>query len=91
MKPRNPYFVAVYSQLPCRKSISLLYKISVVVTYWGVYPCHHAACYDEATIALFIYWLLTEVMNGQFPGVECAIYIDPDDIEVRFRWLAFGI
>lgn len=63
MKPRSPYFVAVYSQLPYRKSITLLYEISVA-TYWGVYPCHHTACYDEATIALFIDWLLTKVMNG---------------------------
>ena len=82
--------MAVYSQLPCRKLISFLHKASVV-TYWGVYPCYHTACYDEAAITLFIDWLLTKVMNGQFPGVECAIYIDPDNIEIWLCWLAFRI
>lgn len=64
MNPRNPYFVAVYSQFPYHTLVRYESVAKKLFTYWRIYPRYHTACDDETTISFFIHWLLAEIVNG---------------------------
>lgn len=61
------------------------------MTYWGINPAHHASSDDKAPIPVFGIRLLSEIMCCKFPGVQGAVNVNSDNIEIRFRWLSVGI
>lgn len=59
--------------------------------YRRVNPGDHAARDDETSIPILGIWLLTEVVDGQFPRIERAVNVHSDDVEVGLCWFSVWI
>jgi len=59
--------------------------------YRRVNPGHHASCDDEASIPIVSIRLFPEIVYGKFPGVQCSVQVNTNDIQIWLGRLSLGI
>lgn len=65
--------------------------LPIEIAYRRVNIRHHASRDDEAAVSVFSVWLLSEIMHSQLPGIEGAVNVHPDNVQIRLGRLAVGV
>ena len=82
--------MAVASSRPHQPAQSVL-AARILPVRGRVDPRHHAARDDEASVSLGSVRLGAEIVDRQFPRVQCARDIGVDDAEVGLDWGLFRV
>lgn len=76
---------------PVSNRRSMLAQSNKVNTHRRVNPGDHTSGDNETPVPLLRIRLLAEVVNGEFPCVQCSVQVDPDNIQVRLRGLPIRV